>query len=235
MVYRLKDKGQRISGGYEIIDPNRPLRLFVLGVQKPSVEFLHPNKVDWLATRKSNPMTVGCAVDPETVPRMVRRCGKQSVHVVDVGVTHDTMLISERVRDVMEHAEPGVHQFLPVDVYISPRPFEIGEAPVARSYWLVVGQHFDFVSAEDTHQPRAAVINPDGSTAPRLWDFSGTLTNQPKSNAPVIFDREAIGERQMWVDRSFINAHHPFISDDLGREMIEMNLYGAEFQHFDEA
>lgn len=235
MVYRLKDRALSISAGYEIIDPDRPLRFGLFGVQEPSVQFLHPDKVDWRAKRKSNPMTVGCAVDPKTVPRMARWCAKQLVRVVDVDSTQATMLISERVRDVMERTEPGVHQFLPVDIYLGPRPFETGEAPVARSYWLVVGQHFDFVSAEDTHQPRAAVINPDGSTAPRLWDFSGTLTNQPKSNAPVIFDREAIGERQMWVDRSFINAHHPFISDDLGREMIEMNLYGAEFQHFDEA
>jgi Immunity protein family (Imm11) len=232
VVYRLKDNGLKVSHGYEIIDPDRPWQPGAFDIQEPSVKFLHPDEVDWRAKRSFNPMTVGCAVDPGTVPRMVRWCDKQMDRVIDVDMTHNTMLVSERVRDVMERFEPGVHQFLPVDIYLS--PFEAGDVPVARSYWLVVGQYFDAVSAEHTHQPRVVITHPDGRTEPGLWDFSGTLTKQPKSDAPVIFDRGAIAGRHLWIDRNFTKGEHPFMSDALGSVLREMDLYGARFQHFDE-
>jgi len=232
VVYRLKDNALKISHGYEIIDPDRPFQMGLFGVKEPSVKFLHPDEVDWRAKRRSNPMTAGCAVDPDTVPRMARWCWKEMDRVPDVDMTHNTTMLSERVRDVMERFEPGVHQFLPVDIYLT--PFKAGDVPVVRSYWLVVGQYFDAVSAEHTHQPRVVITHPDGRTEPGLWDFTGTLTKQPKSDAPVIFDRAAIAGRHLWVDRSFVDGEHPFMSDELGSVLREMDLYGAQLQHFDE-
>ena len=229
MVYRLTDS--RLHA-YEISDPDRPMLPGAFGLQEPSVKFLHPDEVDWRAKRASNPMTVGCAVDPDTVPRIVRWRYKEMDRLPDVNLCAGTLLISERVRDVMERFEPGVHQFLPVDIYLT--PFEAGDVPAARSYWLVVGQHFDAVSAEHTHQPRTVITHPDGRTEPGLWDFSGVLTKQPKSDAPVIFDRGAIAGRHLWVDRCFVGGEHPFMSNELGSALREMDLYGAQFQHFDE-
>ena len=229
MVYRLKNT--RLHG-YEIIDPDRPMLPGAFRLQEPSVKFLHPDEVDWLAKRQSNPMTVGCAVDPNTVPRMVRWRYKEIDCVPDVVLCCGTLLISERVRDVMEPIERGVHQFLPVDIYLNSSA--IDDVPIARGYWPVVGQFFDGVSAEHTHQPRAVITHPDGRTEPGLWDFHGVLTKKPKSDAPVIFDRGAIAGRHLWVDRSFVKGEHPFMSDELGSVLREMDLYGAQLEHFDE-
>lgn len=181
MVYRLKDNALKISAGYELIDPERPLQMQQLHRQEASVKFLRPDEVGLRASRHFNPMTVGHAVDPATAPRMARWCDQRMSREPDVNLSHNTLLVSGRVRETIEGFEPCVHQFLPLDVYLDPRPFETGETPVTRSYWLVVGQAFDAVSAEHTRQPRAVITYPDGRTEPGMWDFSGVLTNQPKS------------------------------------------------------
>ena len=226
MVYWLKDNGLKISAGYQVIDPDRPFQSGLFGVQDPSVKFLHPDDVDLRAKRQPNPLTSGFEVDPNTVPRMVRWCDKHLNRVVDVDVTRNTMLISERVREVIERFEPSVHQFLPIDIFLSPRPFEAGDAPVARSYWLVACQSFDAVSAEHTNHPRAVVTYPDGRTTPGIWRFKG--------DAPVVFDHKAIGGRHLWIDLNFVKTEHPFLSNELGRALLELELYGAQFKHFDE-
>lgn len=58
-------------------------------------------------------MTVGCAVDPDTVPRMVRWRYKEIDRVPDVVLCCATLLISERVRDVMERFSAAFISFYP--------------------------------------------------------------------------------------------------------------------------
>lgn len=226
MAYWLKDNALKISAGYEIIDMERPFEMGLFGCQEPSVKFARPDAVDLRAKRLPNPMTAGYAVDPGTVPRMVRWCDQKLCRLVDVDLTRNTMLVSERVRETIERFEPGVHQFLPVDIYLSPRPFEAGDAPVARSYWLVVGQCFDAVSAEHTRHPRGVVTYPDGTTTPGIWLFKG--------DAPIVFDSKVIAGRHLWVDSNFVKTEYPFLSDELGSALVEMDLYGAQFQHFED-
>jgi hypothetical protein len=134
------------------------------------------------------------------------------------------MLASERVRDVIERFEPGVHQFLIVDIYPSHRPFESGDAPVSRSYWLVIGQSFDAVSAERTHHPRGVVTFPDGRTQPGNWRFKG--------DAPVIFDHEVVAGRHLWVDLNFVKTEQPFVSDPLAKVLMEMKLFWRAVRTF---
>jgi hypothetical protein len=225
MVYVLRDNALRVSAGYENIDPERPFEMTIPFCQTASVKFLRPDDVDWRAKRHFNPMTAGYPVDPNTVPRMLRWCDKQLRRAPEVDLTHNTMLISEGVRNVIERFEPGVHQFPPVDIYLT--PYKEGDLAVTRSYWLVVGQFFDGVNAELTHHPRGVVKHPDGSVSPGVWRFEG--------DAPVIFDRKIIAGRHLWIDLNFTKTEHPLVSDELGRALLDMDLYGARLEHFDEA
>ena len=107
MVYRLLlNDSLKFLAAFSHIDPERPE---VIG----RVEFLHPDKVHWRATLRSNPMTSGYAVDSNTVPRMLRRCDDHMALKPVVDKHNNTLLVSKRVRNVIKRFEPGVHQFLP--------------------------------------------------------------------------------------------------------------------------
>lgn len=224
MVYQIRGEGLKVSSGYEMIDPERPLVFQLLFRQEASIKFLRPDEVDWRAKRDSNPMTTGYPVDPNTVPRMARWCRDRFDRKLDVDLCCGTLLISKRVCDVIERFEPGVHQFLPVDVYLS--PYKIGDIPVTRSFFLVVGQVFDAVNTELTKHPRSVIKHPDGRESPGVWFFEG--------DSPVIFEREKIAGRHLWIDPNITPTEHPFMSDLLGQELLSMELYGAIFEHFDE-
>jgi hypothetical protein len=228
MAYKLADNPEQSGSGFDIADPDRPMNVGSFPRSEPSIKYLQPDQVDWLAKR-INPLTAGCAVDPATVARAMA-C-KTIPRAIDVDRTLATLVVSQRVCDVIERFEPGVHQFLPVDIYR--KGYKPGDAPVVRLHWLIVGQWFDAVSAEHTRYARAKTIHPDGTVEPGIWDFYGNLTGEPKGEGPLVFDRQAIGSRHLWIDRN-TGDHYPFVSDDLGKALIAMDLYGARFEYYDE-
>jgi hypothetical protein len=80
---------------------------------------------------ESEPLTKGYAVEPDSVPKnLCWHSGNR--HIPDVvKCAAASLLVSQKVRDIIDAIEPGVHQLLPVDVF-RPKALKEGTGPFAR-------------------------------------------------------------------------------------------------------
>lgn len=164
------------------------------------VKFLHPEQVDQVSKMSSSPATKGYAVDPATMPTGICYESKNKP-MPDVETTRGVDIVSERVRDVIERFEPGVHQFLPVDVY---RPK--AKEPFARHFWMIVCRRID--SIDPVHS--TATRRPSG-----IWDVDG----------PRVRSLSSIGGAHLWCDPDIGTMYHS-CSQALAEELMKLNPTG---------
>jgi hypothetical protein len=165
----------RPSGGYAGLP-----RISLIGPEKTfTAAYLDPASVDPVSKIATSPMAEGYPVDPATVPKAILWESKRP-HLPDLGKLHGIDLVSDRVRDLIEGFEPGVHQFLPVDFF---RRKE--KEPFARAYWLVVCRRID--SADPTHTTYSRHPRAKG-----LWEIV--------PGGKYVFSLTAIGRSHLWVD-----------------------------------
>ena len=103
-----------------------------------TMEFLHPEEVDSVAKIEGYmQMSQGYRVVAETAPKEI--IWHDNRHLPDVPIGGGGIsVVSERFRDLVERFEPGVHQFIPVDMYKAK-----ADQPIARYYWFVVCKLID--------------------------------------------------------------------------------------------
>jgi hypothetical protein len=171
------------------------------GSDLSAVPFLHPDQVDAASKVGMTPMTEGYPVDPAAVPKAVLWESKDKP-LPDVTMLHGVNIVSERVKDIIERFEPGVHQFLPVDLY---RPKQ--DKPFAHAYWLVVCKRIDSVDAEKTTFSRSRN---------RLWNVT--------PDGYYVFSLAAIGSSNLWIDPDTRN--YMYCSGILGDALKENNITG---------
>jgi hypothetical protein len=121
-------------------------------------------------------MEEGYPVDPLAVPTSVCWESKNK-KLPDAVKCRGVDVVSEAVREVIERFEPGLHQFLPVDVH---RPQE--KEPFEHRYWMVVCRRIDSADAVHTTNTRYPS---------RVWQ---------RGSGKFVFSRTAIGEAHLWRD-----------------------------------
>ena len=182
------------AGGYAGLP-----RISLIGPEKTfTAAFLDPASVDRASKISPSPMAEGYPVDPATVPKAILWESKRP-HLPDLGKLHGIDLVSDRVRDLIEGFEPGVHQFLPVDFF---RRKE--KEPFARAYWLVVCRRIDSADPTHTTHPR----HPTG-----IW--------RPKPDGLFVFNLAAIGSAHLWYDPDALCI---FCSKALGDAFVEAKV-----------
>lgn len=170
-----------------------------------TVPFLHPEQVDIVSGRSMTPAACGYPIDPNAMPTAVA-WGSKNKPMPDVYRCENINIVSERIRDVIEDFEPGIHQFIPVELY---RP-KAKEA-FARHYWMIICRRVDSVNARLTTTPRL-----EGG----LWDKSAGGT--------IIFDLTSIGGAHLWCDPSLITTY-TFCSEALGDALAALKPIGLLF------
>jgi hypothetical protein len=179
------------------------------------VQWMNPDEIDKVSMLSPNEkMTSGYKVDPTTVPKKIR-WESMNRTPPEIHWFHSVLVISERMRNIIESFEPNVHQMLPVDLY---RPK--ANDPFVRYYWLVVCNRIDSVDAKHTTFERLG-RNKDG-----IWD----LNRDPVKT--IVFNRLAIAGRHMWLDPFIVNGLQ--LSNELGDALIAINPSGAVFTRRDE-
>lgn len=129
--------------------------------------------------------------------------GSKNKPMPDVYKCRNINIVSERIKERIERFEPGIHQFVPVELH---RPK--AKEPFARHYWLIVCRRIDSVNTRLTTTPR---------TAGGLWDhFSG---------GTVVFDLTSIGDAHLWCDPSLITTY-TFCSEALGEALAALKPTG---------
>lgn len=178
------------------------------------MKFLHPEQVDAVAKIEGRvQMTQGYAVDPATSPKKL--CWRSGNRKLPDFITYGTvMVVSEKVREIIEEFEPGVHQLLPVDVY---RPK--ANVPFARYYWLVVCNRIDSVDRKNT------TLKQGGRFGGSMW--------QPteRANDKLVFNLSLIGLAYLWRDPNLIGV---MCSDELVHSLREAGVTGLETNNYEQ-
>lgn len=192
------------------------------------VEFLHPEKVDRIArARRYSLMRYGYPVVPDSAPKTMLWASKRLPPPDYAFGNNEIMLVSGRFRDLVERFEPGVHQFLPVNMV-----HKKGEAPFDTFYWFVCCQLIDSLDPVrttldwrgDNYDERME----DGFRRGN-WSF-----NQKVSPRQIpVFSLAAIGDRHLWREpyytRDYVNASNAF-----GETLLAQGLTGFGLMHYEQ-
>ncbi|MEO7691361.1 MAG: DUF1629 domain-containing protein [Sphingomonas sp.] len=191
------------------------------------LQFLHPERVDRLAKLPGRlPLGQGYPLVPDSAPKVMLWRSKSKLPPDYASGNNSAMTVSSRFRDLVEQFEPGVHQFLPIDMYNSKTATE----PFDRFYWFVV------CTLIDSLDPKHTTITWDGEydviyNGMRRggWYFDHSVSPPQKA----VFSLRAIGDRHLWRDpyytRNYVNC-----SDAFGEAMIAAGLTGFGLRQYEQ-
>jgi hypothetical protein len=94
-------------------------------------------------------------------------------------------VVSEKFRALVENHEPGVHQFIPVDIYD-----KVGGPVSSHRYWLNVCRRKD-------------CVDPVRSKFEWKTDYSGVTgywDNRAHPDSRLVFSKDKIGDTHLWVN-----------------------------------
>lgn len=172
------------------------------------VEYADPDRVHWKAKRATaNPMEQGYALVPDTLPKRVL-WANGTLPLPDV---LPRFAVSPRFRDMVDQFEPGVHQFVPVEIYKDRK----GE-PVATYYWFIVGQRLDSVDRDRTTYNWTL----DYTGKEGFWD------DKDVPNARLVFSNAAVEGRHIWHDPHLLTHKNGLCSDAFAHAATEAKLTG---------
>src|SRR5262249_50863791 len=110
---------------------------------------------------------------------------KAEYAITDIASIFGQTIVSEKFRELVESREPGVHQFMPVDVF-----GKVGGAAPSHRYWLNVCQRKD-------------CVDPVASKFEWVKDYSGVTgfwNDRAHPDSKLVFSKEKIGNMQLWVN-----------------------------------
>ncbi len=185
------------------------------------IKYAHPDKVHPSSLKEHvQPREQGYWLDPDTLPKKVLWATGSTPPLPDV---LPWFIVSSRFKDLVEQFEPGVHQFVPVDIYQSKN----GE-PVATYYWFIVGQRLDSVDRErTTYMWRASKDNPnDGHWIREIMD-TNTFEFTPIPNAELIFSNSQVAGRHIWHDPHLLTFGNGLCSDAFAEALLASGMTGV--------
>lgn len=129
--------------------------------------------------------------------------------------------VSERVVDLIERLEPGVHGFWPIDVSFRDGTF------AGRRWLLNVGNRLHTLDLEKS-KVKGNLKDPKGPLVP---DFA-VVGKRPLKDGPKLLScrSEAVGRHAIWCEYRFHQA--VFVSDELHQFFLKFtpSLIGIDFQ-----
>jgi hypothetical protein len=185
------------------------------------LRYAHPDEVHPSALKEHvQPREQGYWLDPETLPKQVLWGTGSKPPLPDV---LPWFTVSPRFKDLVEQFEPGVHQFVPVDIYQSKK----GEA-VATYYWFIVGQRLDSVDRErTTFKWRAPKEDPsDGRWISEIMDTT-TFEFTPIPNARLVFSNDQVAGHHIWHDPHVLTFGNRLCSDAFAEALLASGMTGV--------
>ena len=125
----------------------------------------------------------------------------------------DLPLISGKYKDLIEQHEPGVHQFVPVDMC-----YNKSADPFDRYYWFVICTPLN--SIDPDHTTWTWVGN--YSELRGRWNFDHDAVPKQK----IVFSLDAIGDHQIWRD-PYAGSQMVYCSDAFGEALQQSDLTGV--------
>ena len=173
MVYYLS-----CNSGSPVINDPRPSPLTQMEYADPAQ--VHPTSLDANTVQ----MKEGYRVKPESAPKGILWESDPS-ELPDVIANQQVLATCNRFRDLVERYEPGVHQFIPVDVFTRGI-----NHPISKYYWFVVCQRLDSVDPE--HTTYEWKLDHTGKSG--FWSKKGV------ENPKLIFSERKVAGHHIWAD-----------------------------------
>ncbi len=148
----------------------------------------------------------GRALRPDNMPTSYWQAGRPFYLRDFVNACGLFILVSGKVRGLIEEQEPGLHQFFPVEVTVTRK-----KVPVDPMYILNICTRLD-------------AVNRTATTKPFVRNRAWTLGDPGE----IVFDLAKIGESKMWHDRHIYDVL--FISDELKEVFVAAGLTGLVFR-----
>lgn len=217
MVYYMSESGTGIKRYAEmdqgVLDVPRKEALERIKFENP--DEVHPSALRDNVLRRQQ----GYRVDPETMPKKYLWAnGSEPLPDVLPG-----FVVSPRFKDLVERYEPGVHQFVPIEIYKKRK----GE-PVATYYWLIVGQRIDSVDREHTTYMWVA---PDGKPEEGHWtDYlieRNPLKMTKLDGAKLVFSNKQVEGHHIWHDPHVLVFNNGLISDEFANAIVANAMAGV--------
>ncbi|WP_333816258.1 imm11 family protein [Tabrizicola sp.] len=150
----------------------------------------------------SQVMRFGRRVKTEFLPTRIRPLTNQS-RMPDFAIVRLAQICSAKFRDVVEALEPGVHQFVPVEVVRK------NGDHLADMFWFVPCNRLDTLQLDLLRPP----LTERG--------FYTGLANEPRT----VFSRSKIGNHHVWIDKRMVRGFI-WVSDKFHDAAVEAGLIG---------
>jgi hypothetical protein len=184
------------------------------------IEYAEPDEVHPSAFRENvSVRQQGYWVNPETMPKKYLWAnGEKPLPDVLPG-----FVSSSRFKDLVEQFEPGVHQFVPVDIYK-----KRDGVPVTTYYWFIVGQRLDSVDREQTTFVWKA---PADDPAAGYWfdqEMDKTTFEVVRfPDARMVFSNKQIAGHHIWHDPHILTFNNGLCSDAFSEALRSSGITGV--------
>jgi hypothetical protein len=132
---------------------------------------------------KTGEKRLGRVLKPDNIPTKFR-WGGSAARMPDVVLAYSVILVNDKVRDIVEALEPGIHQFFPLETLTR------GDVPGPRMYLMNICNRLD--SVDRAHTTRV------------LERGHSWKTNQNPET--LVFSLAQIGEAQLWHDKHLFDT-----------------------------
>lgn len=198
------------------------------GAAWANLQFQNPETVDRLAKIPGRmPLGQGYPIAADSGPRsFLWKSTSKSPPDYAFG-NNSVMLVSLQFRDLVEQYEPGVHQFLPVEMYNSKAATEAFD----RFYWFVCCTLIDSLDPEHTTLTWRGEydVRIEHGLRRGFWklDHDASPPQRP------VYSLNAIGSRHLWRD-PYYNRDYVKCSDTFGNALIDAGLTGFGLLHYEQ-
>lgn len=187
--------------------------------KEPSeIELIDDSKDGGTRINRFNSYTKGRSVKPETVMKNLMIGGRKRKLRGILQTFSKIFAVTDEFRKIVEELEPGVHQFLPVDLIWR------DETLAEKRYLLFVGQRLD-----TTHKEKTTMKWRDF-----FWDIHAeSEVESDPSLDKIVLSSDAIGSSHLWYDKHLISM--PIVSEVLGERLRSSRITGIGLKPIAEA
>lgn len=169
----------------------------------------------------------GFALNPDTVPKRIRW---QSARKATPDIL-PWFAVSAKFRDVVERFEPGIHQFIPVEVWRDRKGERIEEY-----FWFSVCKLLDSVNREKTTYlwNASSRISPDHGywTDGQFDKVTGEWERVP--DARMVFGSTKIAGHHLWCDPHILSFGERLCSEEFAAAAVREGITGLVCSHREE-
>jgi hypothetical protein len=188
-----------------------------------NLPYANPEEVKLSAPEREYKYTIGHGyrVIADHVPKKALWRARKAEHAItDIASILGQTVVSEKFKELAEKFEPGVHQFIPVDIYD-----KAGGAISSRRYWLNVCRRKD-------------CVDPVRSKFEWVTDYSGVSgfwDDRAHPDSKLVFSKEKIGEMHLWVNPHLLAYRNFYASSTFVDAAKAAGMTGMFFAEHPEA